>query len=121
VKEMAIKTRKYLENGEVARIGEILHESWIQKKRLASRITNSLIEESYEQALQSGAEGGKITGAGGGGFLLLYCRPERQQAVTRALENRGLKRIAFHFETSGVRILMNAAPRLLPSEMVQHA
>jgi D-glycero-alpha-D-manno-heptose-7-phosphate kinase len=56
--------------------------------------------------------GGKITGAGGGGFLLLYCEPADQEGVTQALEAKGLKRMDFRFEYSGARVLMNAALQL---------
>jgi len=112
VKEMAYQVKACLERGEVRRIGELLHQNWEQKKRFASGVTNPLIDECYELARANGAVGGKITGAGGGGFLMLYCEPEHQDAVTQALEARGLKRMDFRFDYQGARILMNAALRL---------
>src|SRR3989344_2268341 len=65
--------------------GKILHENWLLKKKLADNITSPEIDEMYEKALRAGALGGKIAGAGGGGFLLVYCLPERQPAVRQAL------------------------------------
>jgi D-glycero-alpha-D-manno-heptose-7-phosphate kinase len=112
VKEMAYQTREYLERGEIRRIGELLHENWMQKKQFASGVSNASIDASYELARASGAVGGKITGAGGGGFLMLYCEPEYQPAVTYALEAQGLQRMAFHFEHGGAMVLMNAALQL---------
>jgi D-glycero-alpha-D-manno-heptose-7-phosphate kinase len=112
VKEMAYEAKACLERGMVDRIGDLLHQNWLNKKRFASGVTNPMIDDCYELARASGAAGGKITGAGGGGFLLLYCVPERQPAVTRALEDRGLKRMDFHLEHGGARVLMNAALQL---------
>ena len=83
-----------------------------KNKRLAPGITNSFIDACYALALKEGAIGGKITGAGGGGFLMLYCEEQHRARVTQALEERGLRRMDFHFETSGARVLMSAGLRL---------
>jgi D-glycero-alpha-D-manno-heptose-7-phosphate kinase len=112
VKEMAHQAKACLEQGAVHRIGELLHQNWEQKKRFASGVSNPTIDECYELARASGAAGGKITGAGGGGFLMLYCEPEYQPAVTECLETKGLKRMDFHFEHGGAKVLMNAALQL---------
>lgn len=112
VKNMAHEAKDCLERGEVDGIGELLHRNWVQKKRFASGVTNAAIDECYELARATGAIGGKITGAGGGGFLMLYCRPDYQSAVTDALEGKGLKRMDFHFEHGGAKVLMNAALQL---------
>jgi D-glycero-alpha-D-manno-heptose-7-phosphate kinase len=112
VKEMAYEVRDRLERGEIELLGAFLHENWVQKKRFASGVTNPEIDACYETARAAGAVGGKITGAGGGGFLMLYCEPPNQAAVTNALESRGLKRMDFHFEQGGARVLMNAALQL---------
>ncbi len=109
VRHMAAEARRMLQAGEVSGFGEMLHLGWEEKKRFASRVTNSDIEEYYELARQKGASGGKLTGAGGGGFLLLFCEPKNQAAVTQALEARALRRCDFAFETSGPRILINAS------------
>jgi D-glycero-alpha-D-manno-heptose-7-phosphate kinase len=112
IKHLAVEARKALEAGVPDRLGELLHENWERKKRLASGITNSRIDEAYEVARAHGALGGKITGAGGGGFLMLYCPPDRQERVTSALDACGLVRMDFHFDHGGARVLLNSGLRL---------
>ena len=112
VKTMAFEARRLLERGELRGIGELLDASWQQKKKFASGVTKPFVDESYEVAKHHGAIGGKLTGAGGGGFLMLFCEPEDQINVTVALERRGLKRMGFHFEQNGAQVLMNGAVRL---------
>lgn len=108
VKALVADVRTSFASGDLRAFGELLHESWLQKKRFASGISNPLIDESYEVARALGAIGGKITGAGGGGFLMLYCEQRHQNAVTEALEARDLRRMDFRFENSGARVLMQA-------------
>lgn len=112
IKRLAEKTRDALENDHPERLGDFLHENWERKKRLASGISNRAIDEAYETARAHGAVGGKITGAGGGGFLMLYCPPARHEAVTCALEERGLIRMDFHVDSAGARVLMNSGAQL---------
>jgi D-glycero-alpha-D-manno-heptose-7-phosphate kinase len=85
--------------------GLLLHEGWQLKKQLASRISNASLDEIYESARKAGALGGKVTGAGGGGFLLLYCRPERQNEVRFAL--RKLPELTFSLEPFGTKVIFN--------------
>jgi D-glycero-alpha-D-manno-heptose-7-phosphate kinase len=112
VKQMAMQVQAVLERGEVDALGEILHESWERKKRFAANVSTPRIDELYVLARSQGARGGKIAGAGGGGFLMLFCPLDSQEAVTRALEREGLRRMAFHFEDGGARVLVNAGLRL---------
>lgn len=112
VKAMTDEVQTALEGGDADALGEILHESWERKKRFASNVSNARLDELYALARTNGARGGKIAGAGGGGFLLLYCPPTAQDAVTRTLEAQGLRRLAFHLENGGARVLMNAGLRL---------
>lgn len=84
-------------------IGHFLHESWEYKKKLATNITNGQINEYYEKARKAGAIGGKILGAGGGGFLLLYCDEAWQDNVRKALID--LKEVPFLFEPQGSKII----------------
>lgn len=84
-------------------IGPLLHESWEYKKKLATKITNGQINEYYEKARKAGAVGGKILGAGGGGFLLLYCDEAWQDNVRKALID--LKEVPFLFEPQGSKII----------------
>lgn len=83
--------------------GEILHDGWLAKKRLATSISNDTIDDFYERARAAGALGGKVLGAGGGGFLLLYARPEQHGNILAALPE--LRRIDFAFEPQGSKII----------------
>jgi D-glycero-alpha-D-manno-heptose-7-phosphate kinase len=112
IKAMAQQTIDLLRAGDLAGFGALLHESWQAKKRLAAGITTPRIDEWYETARAHGAAGGKITGAGGGGFLMLYCEEAYHDAVTAALEEKGLIRMDFHFERGGAVVLMDALPRV---------
>jgi len=86
-------------------VGKLLHRSWMIKRQIASGITDPRIDEWYKAALEAGAQGGKILGAGGGGFLLLYCEPEEQGRLIRRMETLGLRKIDFSFEGEGSRII----------------
>lgn len=108
LKVAAMETKEALEKGELHRLGQILRESWEYKKRLAGDITNTQIDEVYERAIRRGAVGGKVTGAGGGGFLLLYCEPEHRDQVCAEMESLGLYRMDFHFDMGGAKVLMNS-------------
>lgn len=114
IRAMAEQTLAFLRAGELTGFGKLLHESWQVKKGLAKGISNSNIDDWYELARSHGAIGGKIAGAGGGGFLMLYCEEPYQEAVTTALEAKGLVRMDFHFERGGALILMDAMPRSHP-------
>lgn len=105
MKQMAHTARQELEAGNIDALGELLHESWQLKKQLASRISNGFIEVAYQAARTAGALGGKILGAGGGGFLLLYCPYERRDAVRRALKD--LQELPFQLEPDGSKVIFN--------------
>ncbi len=115
VKAMVEDVRACFVGGDLTAFGELLHENWMQKKRFAPGISNALIDESYETARNLGAVGGKITGAGGGGFLMLYCPRANQPAVTDALETKGLLRMDYKFDSTGARVLMNAGLSIQPA------
>ncbi|MEX1254304.1 MAG: GHMP kinase [Dehalococcoidia bacterium] len=112
IKGFAAETREALEMGDLDRFGGILHESWAAKRRLASGVTNAEIDEVYQRARECGALGGKIAGAGGGGFLLLYCEPRYQDAVSQEMRARGLYRMEFHFDDGGAKVMLNSATRV---------
>jgi D-glycero-alpha-D-manno-heptose-7-phosphate kinase len=105
MKQLAHTARRELEAGNIDVLGELLHESWLLKKQLASRISNGFIEVAYQAARTAGALGGKILGAGGGGFLLLYCPYERREAVRRALKD--LQELPFQLEPDGSKVIFN--------------
>jgi D-glycero-alpha-D-manno-heptose-7-phosphate kinase len=107
IKEAAIGLRRDLMRCNIDTVGDWLDRSWQAKRQLARGISDSWIDQWYESARAAGAAGGKIAGAGGGGFLLLYCLPERQQAVTECLESNGLTRMDFRLESGGAMVIMN--------------
>ena len=84
--------------------GRLLHQSWEQKRRLSSQVSNSVIDGLYERALDAGATGGKILGAGGGGFLLIFAKPALHESVKAALS--GLVHVPFKFENSGSKVVV---------------
>jgi D-glycero-alpha-D-manno-heptose-7-phosphate kinase len=86
---------------------DLLHQSWLQKRSVTSDVTNEAIDRAYETARNQGALGGKITGAGGGGFLMLYCHEDRQDAVTRGLQALNLHRMDFCFDFDGAQVLLH--------------
>ncbi len=111
IKALAHEVAACLERGDLDGFGELLHASWDYKKRLSAHISTPLIDRCYAIARAQGALGGKVTGAGGGGFLLLYCPVERQAAVTRALEAEGLIRMNFRFDFQGASVVLNTLSR----------
>lgn len=105
MKALALQAKTALEVHAFDEFGALLDESWQLKKQLASRISNSVIDDMYDAARKAGAIGGKITGAGGGGFLLLYCPPQHQEEVRHVL--RELRELPFRLEPSGSKVIFN--------------
>ncbi len=94
-----------LNRGDDLRLfGNLLHEAWLLKRCLGDKVSNGYIEEVYETARRAGAVGGKLLGAGGGGFMLLFVDPERQEEVRERLGR--LTCVPFKFESSGSRIIL---------------
>lgn len=103
---LARKLREDLQNGKIDSLGEILDESWKLKKTLAPGISNSLVDESYNIAIKNGAIGGKLLGAGGGGFLLFYVLEKNQNKVRESLKDeKGLKEMPFGFDKQGSAVI----------------
>jgi D-glycero-alpha-D-manno-heptose-7-phosphate kinase len=100
---LAEALRGALEKDNLDSLGDILDQGWQLKRGLAIGITNTLIDRSYRRAREAGAEGGKLLGAGAGGFLLLSCRPEKQQQVRQALV--GLREMSVTLTAEGSRLL----------------
>ncbi|MBN1594990.1 sugar kinase [candidate division FCPU426 bacterium] len=104
IKEIGLHTRKILEQGKIDDFGEILHEHWLTKKGLSARVSDPFIDEAYEEARKNGAIGGKVVGAGGGGFLLFYC-PHKKANLVAAMEKMGLQSMWFSFEHQGAKVV----------------
>jgi D-glycero-alpha-D-manno-heptose-7-phosphate kinase len=107
VRSIADEMRQTLEKGQLDVFGSLMDRAWQAKKRISGKITTPLIDHLYELARRNGALGGKITGAGGGGFLLLYCDPRYQVAVRAALGREGIHEMAFSFDSQGAQVLVN--------------
>ncbi len=107
MKRLALKGKECLATGALDDFGLLLHEAWELKKQLASKISNGMIDDIYRTARKAGALGGKIAGAGGGGFLLLYCPPGRQKDVRCALRN--FQELTFNLERFGTKVIFNYA------------
>jgi D-glycero-alpha-D-manno-heptose-7-phosphate kinase len=114
MKELAGRVVDALTVGDTEVIGHLLHEAWQRKRRLATGVTTPLIDTAYAAALACGATGGKITGAGGGGYLMVACPPGKQESVTLALKEIGLTRMHFRFDTQGATVLMNTLGAATP-------
>jgi len=105
IKQMAHQARSDIEAGNFDSFGRLMNHSWELKKKLAGSISNGSINEMYETARRAGAVGGKITGAGGGGFLMLYVPYEKQNAVRTALS--GMQELPFRLEADGTKVIFN--------------
>ena len=103
VKDLAVSTRRALEGGDLAEFGRLMNVHWEYKKRRSIGMTNPRIDEWYNCALSNGASGGKLIGAGGGGFLMFYA--EDKSRLRHALREQGLKEVRFRFDFEGTRVL----------------
>lgn len=106
IKSIGLETRKAFESGNLDRFGELLDVHWQIKKNLSNKITNNFIDDCYQAAMSNGALGGKIMGAGGGGFFMFYCN-ENQKRLVSAMKEKGLKPMKFRFDFEGAKILVN--------------
>ncbi len=102
IKELSEEMAKSLRNNDLANFGELLHKGWIYKKK-TGKVSNKKIDETYQKALKSGALGGKLLGAGGQGFLLLYCEEKNQDKLRDKLSD--LKELSFNLEPQGSKII----------------
>ena len=102
VKEQSIKMKEALLKGELDKIGNILNVGWEYKKQMAEGITNPEIEQMYQTAMEAGAIGGKISGAGGGGFMFFYCPNNTRFEVIKAISTLDIKVTPYEFAMSGL-------------------
>jgi D-glycero-alpha-D-manno-heptose-7-phosphate kinase len=104
VKELGYRSKEALEGGKTRLFGELMHEHWEHKKRRSGGMSNPKIDEWYNLALQNGAVGGKLIGAGGGGFLMFYA--ENKSQLRKALSQEGLEEVRFNFDFEGTKIIL---------------
>jgi D-glycero-alpha-D-manno-heptose-7-phosphate kinase len=100
---MVYTLRDGIVSGDIHMVGDILHESWMMKKSLSSGISNSSIDDTYQRACKAGARGGKLLGAGGGGFLVFSAPQERHEAIVASLAP--MTHVDFKFDTLGSTIV----------------
>ena len=103
IKELGLRSKKALESGELEEFGRIMNEHWQWKRKRSHGMSNAFIDEVYETALASGAVGGKLIGAGGGGFLLFYASDKPR--LLRAMRAKGLSEVRFRFDFNGSAIV----------------
>lgn len=105
IKKLAEEAKAVLEQGEIAKLGAMLHHGWERKKRMSIQVSSDYINALYENARKAGAQGGKILGAGGGGYLLLFSEPNVQQAVRKFLSTeQGEIDESWEFDFTGARV-----------------
>ena len=103
LKQNAVDMKRALLTGKLDEFGELLNSGWEQKKKMSEKISSPEIDEMYEEARKAGAIGGKISGAGGGGFFMIYCRFDKKHKVSERLEQLGGEIIDFQFEGKGLQ------------------
>jgi len=102
--QLAIKMKESLLKGNVKYFADLLHESWLLKRKMNNGVTNNFIEECYDIARENGALGGKLLGAGGSGYLLLYAAPLYQKRIKEALAKRSVIQEIFKFNQNGLEV-----------------
>ena len=105
VKDMGYRSRTALESGKLVQFGELMHEHWEHKKRRSGRTSNEQIDEWYALARRNGAVGGKLVGAGGGGFLMFYATD--RNLLRHAMANAGLEEVRFKFDFEGTKVILS--------------
>lgn len=103
LKRIALEVKNSLITGNLDQFGELLNQAWIHKKLTSEKISNKEINNIYDIAIKSGSLGGKISGAGGGGFMYFYCPFNKKHIIANALKKKGVKIVEFNFELSGLK------------------
>ena len=103
VKELGYKSKVALESGDFIRFGELMHEHWEHKKRRSGGMSNPKVDEWYQLAMNNGATGGKLVGAGGGGFLMFHASDRNK--LRRAMTSAGLEQVRFRFDYQGTKVI----------------
>jgi D-glycero-alpha-D-manno-heptose-7-phosphate kinase len=104
---LVLEMHEALSSSDLARFGALLDQAWMAKKQVSAKISSARIDHLYRTAREHGAMGGKITGAGGGGFLLLCCEPSRQSDVRNAMAEEGIREMTFALESHGAQVIAN--------------
>lgn len=105
VKELGYRSKDLLQSGKTAEFGALMHEHWLHKKKRSSGMSNKQIDDWYEIGLKNGAIGGKLVGAGGGGFFLFYA--DDKNKLRKAMREQGLEEVRFRFDFEGTKIILS--------------
>ena len=105
VKGLSEEMNSALKQSDITHFGELLHKGWVAKKKFAKGVSNEDVDKMYDVALENGALGGKLTGAGGGGHMLFYCEKSKHDGFIQKMEDIGLKHIRFKFNNDGPKVL----------------
>jgi D-glycero-alpha-D-manno-heptose-7-phosphate kinase len=105
VKSLGYRSKEALESGDLVRFGELMHEHWEYKKRRSNAISNQQIDQWYSLAMKNGAIGGKLVGAGGGGFLMFYARDRNR--LRQTMIEAGLEEVRFRFDFEGTKVVLS--------------
>ena len=106
-KELGYRIKEALEVGDLERFGDLLHEHWLNKKKRSKKISDDRLDEWYSIARENGVKGGKIMGAGGGGFFMFYCPNSHKPGLRKALAEAGLREMRYNFDFEGAKVLVN--------------
>jgi D-glycero-alpha-D-manno-heptose-7-phosphate kinase len=106
-KEIGLAIKESLEKGDLSQYGQLLDEHWQNKKLRSSRISDSRLDRLYEIAKESGALGGKIMGAGGGGFFMFFCPKNSKNRVREMMARQGLREMPYDFDFEGAKVMVN--------------
>jgi D-glycero-alpha-D-manno-heptose-7-phosphate kinase len=106
VKDLGLRSKLALESGDTALFGELMHEHWEHKKRRSGGMSNPKIDEWYQLGMANGAVGGKLVGAGGGGFLMFMAKDRNK--LRRAMNNAGLEEVRFKFDFEGTKVVLSS-------------
>jgi D-glycero-alpha-D-manno-heptose-7-phosphate kinase len=104
-KDLGLRSKAALVKGDTKKFGELMHEHWEHKKSRSSGMTSDYIDFAYSQAIQAGAVGGKLVGAGGGGFLMFYA--DRKEMLRRKMSELGLEEVRFQFDFEGTKVILS--------------
>ncbi|MEE3213109.1 MAG: D-glycero-D-manno-heptose 7-phosphate kinase [Thermoproteota archaeon] len=105
VQGLAEEMNSSLKQSDITLFGELLHKGWLAKKKFTKGVSNENVNKIYDIALENGASGGKLTGAGGGGHMLFYCEKSKHDRFIQKMEDIGLKHIRFKFNNDGPKVL----------------
>jgi len=107
IKEIGQQSAEALQKGDITAFGKLMHRHWAEKKKISTKMSMKKIDEYYDTAMKCGALGGKIMGAGGGGFMVFCIEPGRRKEVRTAMEKAGLRYMDFKFDWNGSTVLVN--------------